>query len=178
MVLIDFLNKTIPGGGKKQPGGGKNFFFALRSKSRPPPWLKSCVRAWSYPPFFEKFDLHFVDQKAPWRNPNFSECRLCCCLPDICCRWGFECRFFINSCPPSWHHPWGWFSYSPFTSCPAITHQLHWLFLEGSMSMLIIRKTLMSWRRKRRLVLFQLGKDTLIFSPWWTEPPDGRRQFS
>ena len=29
MVLIDFLNKTIPGGGKKQPGGAKKILPPL-----------------------------------------------------------------------------------------------------------------------------------------------------
>ena len=38
MVLIDFLNKTIPGGGAKNSQGGQNL---------PTPWLKSCVRAWA-----------------------------------------------------------------------------------------------------------------------------------
>ena len=37
MVLIDFLNKTIP-------GGGKNFFFALRAKSCPPLAKILCMR--------------------------------------------------------------------------------------------------------------------------------------
>ena len=37
MVLIDFLNKTIPGGGQKK------IFSASREIL--PPWLKSCVRA-------------------------------------------------------------------------------------------------------------------------------------
>jgi len=37
MVLIDFLNKTIP-------GGGKNFFFALRAKSCPPLAKILCTR--------------------------------------------------------------------------------------------------------------------------------------
>jgi len=42
--LIDFLNKTIPGGGKKQPGGGKKIFSRF-ARNLAPPWLKSCVRA-------------------------------------------------------------------------------------------------------------------------------------
>jgi len=37
MILIDFLNKKIPGGGKNSQGGTQ--------KIAPPPWLKSFVRA-------------------------------------------------------------------------------------------------------------------------------------
>ena len=37
MVLIDFLNKTIPEGGKKQPGGGKKNFFRASREILPPP---------------------------------------------------------------------------------------------------------------------------------------------
>ena len=36
MVLIDFLNKIIPGGGKKQPGGQTHFFRASRNILPPP----------------------------------------------------------------------------------------------------------------------------------------------
>ena len=37
MVLIDFLNKIIPGGGKKQPGGGKQILFRASRNILPPP---------------------------------------------------------------------------------------------------------------------------------------------
>ena len=49
MVLIDFLNKTIP-------GGGKNIFSRFARNLAPPPWLKSCVRAWN--PTCIKFIIH------------------------------------------------------------------------------------------------------------------------
>jgi len=44
MVLIDFLNKTIPGGAKNSQGGAKKFFSRF-ARNLAPPWLKSCVRA-------------------------------------------------------------------------------------------------------------------------------------
>ena len=46
MVLIDFLNKTIPGGGAKNSQGGQQFFLRF-AQNLPTPWLKSCVRAWA-----------------------------------------------------------------------------------------------------------------------------------
>ena len=37
MVLIDFLNITIPGGGAKNSQGAAKKSFALRAKTCPPP---------------------------------------------------------------------------------------------------------------------------------------------
>ena len=51
MVLIDFLNKTIPGGDKKQPGGGKILFFPRFARNLAPPGYNPVyapVRAVSY----------------------------------------------------------------------------------------------------------------------------------